>query len=191
MKKQCGIYAPGGCRDLVNNSFTFGSVNSVEAWGLKVIEHDFFMPAKRERKIIIPGRSGAYDYGAKHFDERILSLECVLERKMSKGAFREIVYTLNQKKQIRLWDEPDKYYIGELYDSGEVTVYPQECMREFTLEFVCEPFAYRAAATMQIGAGENRVSYEGTAESPAILEIFNPNSYPVSNFTITAVKRRS
>lgn len=176
---------------MLNNSFIFGSVNSLETWGVKVIEHDFFMPAKRERKITIPGRSGAYDYGAKYYNERILSLECVLERKMSKAAFREVIFALSQKRQIRLWDEPDKYYIGELYDAEEVTVYPQEIMREFTLEFVCEPFAYRPTITLPVKAGENKVSYTGTAEAPAIIEIFNPNSYPVGSITITAVKRRS
>ena len=176
---------------MVANSFSFGSVNSVEAWGLKVIEHDFFMPAKRARKITIPDRSGAYDYGARYYDERILSLECVLERKISKSAFREIVYGLSKKKQIRLWDEPEKYYMGELYNPEEVIVYPQEFMREFTLEFTCEPFAYHPTITIPIKNGSNPITYGGTAESPAIIEIFNRNKYSVQNITITAVKRRS
>lgn len=176
---------------MTDNSFSFGAVNSVETWGLKVISHDFFMPTKRERKIVIPGRSGAYDYGAKYYDERILSLECVLERQVKKSGFREIIYTLSKKKEIRLWDEPDKYYVGELYDSGEVTVYPQEYLREFTLEFVCEPFAYRDTITLPVREGGNHVNYTGTAEAPPVIEIFNPNPYPVQNITITAVKRRS
>lgn len=176
---------------MTENSFSFGAVNSVDAWNLKVISHDFFMPAKRERKIVIPGRSGAYDYGAKYYDERILSLECVLERRVQKSLFREIIYTLSKKKEIRLWDEPDKYYIGELYDSGEVTVYPQEYLREFTLEFVCEPFAYRNTVTFPVKEGTNAVNYTGTAEAPPVIEIFNPNPFPVQNIVITAVKRRS
>ena len=173
------------------NSFLFGAINSVDEWGLHVIKHDTFMPPKRSRKIVVPDRSGAYDYGAKYYDERALRLECSLMEQISNAQFREIIYGLCQKKQIRLWDEPDKYYIGELYDPEEVLVYPCEAMRDFELAFVCEPFAYKAIPVQSIQTGNNKINYRGTAEAPTLIEITNPNSYAVSNIILTAIKRRS
>ena len=93
---------------MTGDSFSFGTYNSVDDWGIMVIGHDTFLPPKRSRKISIPGRSGAYDYGAKNWDERTVRLECVLMRQMKKEEFREIVYLLSKKGRLRLWNEPEK-----------------------------------------------------------------------------------
>ena len=103
---------------MTGSSFDFGHYNSVDDWGIRVNAHDFLFPPKRARKITIPHRDGAYDFGAENYDERTLRIECTLERKISRAALRKIVYILCQKKQIRLWNEPEKYYVGELYDPG-------------------------------------------------------------------------
>lgn len=173
------------------NSFNFGSINSVDEWGLYVNAYDLLVPPKRARKATVPGRSGSYDYGARYYDERPLRLECTVLRKLSKAELREMAYHLSQKREIRFWDEPDKYYIGELYDPDEVNTYPNEAMRDFELTFTCEPFAYRPLSTQAISSGANPVTYKGTAEAPAIIELFNPNNYAVGNIVLTAVKRRS
>lgn len=173
------------------NSFTFGTVNSVEAWGMKVVSHDLFMPPKRARKVTIPGRSGTYDYGAKNYDERTLSIECTLERQMSRAEFRMVTGALSKKNHIILWDEPDKYYVGELYDAAEITTYPGERLREVSLSFLCEPFAYKTVNTVPLQSGQNKVRYEGTAEAPGIIELRNTNAFSVSNIVITIQKKRS
>lgn len=176
---------------MTKNSFSFGTSNSVDTWGVHMIKHDTFAPPKRSRKITIPGRSGSYDFGASRFDERTLRLECSLERRMSAADFREIIFAFSRKNLIRLWDEPDKYYIGELYNADEVFVYQQEQMRDFELNFICEPFAYRVTAPLAIRSGVNRINYGGTAEAPTVIEIRNTNSYAVSNIVLIAIKRRS
>lgn len=174
---------------MTGDSFSFGTYNSVDDWGIMVIAHDTFLPPKRERKLSIPGRSGAYDYGAKNWEERTLRIECTLMRQITKAEFREIVYILSKKNRLRLWNEPDKYYMAELYDSADVMDYYLESMRDFELTFVCEPFAYGSILTVPMASGRNRVSYGGTAETPAVIVLKNASETEATNVTITAIKR--
>ncbi len=176
---------------MTGSSFNFGRYNSADDWGIRVIAHDFLFPPKRARKITIPHRDGAYDFGAENYDERTLRLECTLERRTTRAALREIVYILCQKRQIRLWNEPQKYYIGELYDPGEILDYPMESGREFELNFVCEPFAYLDAEAAPVATGHNTVPYDGTANAPCVITLTNHNSYPISNVTVSVAKRRT
>jgi len=162
----------------------------VDHWGVIVNAHDVFAPPKRARKVQIPHRDGAYDYGAKNYEERILSLECLLTRETTRADFREIIYQLSQKRNITLWSEPDKYYVGELYESPDVNVWFRDKRREFTLNFICEPFAYKIVNSVPIVTGTNVIPYNGTAETPVLLILRNPNPVSVSNITITAMIER-
>lgn len=175
---------------MTSNSFQFGGYNSVDDWGIKVLAYDTLIPPKRMRRQQIPGRNGSYDYGTKNYDDRLLRLSCTLERKISKAQLREIAYLLSQKSQLRLWNEEDKYYIGELDNAAEVTDYPCEAMREFELTFTCEPFAYGAMKEIDVQRGINPLTYAGTAETPFILRLSNRGNNNISNITITVVKRQ-
>lgn len=175
---------------MTGDSFQFGSINSMDKWGIMVIAYDYFLPPKRERKISIPGRSGMYDFGAECWDERTLRISCTLTRPMSKAEFREVVYELSRKRALRLWNEPDKYYMAELYDPSEVQDYFNECAREFELNFTCEPFAYGRTLSVPIKKGVNAMKYAGTAETPCLIILKNTSSTNIQNLTITAVKRR-
>ena len=58
-------------------SFEFGNVDMFTAYGFRIRKrHRVLKPPLRERKIIIPERSGAYDFGAKYYDEITLLVEC-------------------------------------------------------------------------------------------------------------------
>lgn len=175
--------------ELPYDSFTFGRHNSLTDWGIRVIKYDTLTPAKRPRKVAIPRRSGMYDFGADCWEERTVRIECVLERKISRSDLRTIAGALSKKSILRLWDEPDKYYIGEIYDPAEITDYFDEAMREFTLSFVCDPFAYGKTVSIPIASGVNAIQYQGTADAPCLIVLRNVSSTAVSNLTITAVKR--
>lgn len=175
-------------KTMTKNSFQFGSFNSVDDWGICVIAHDFLMPQKRERKVIIPNRSGSYDYGAKYYDERVLTLECNLERKISKTTLRQIAGILSEKKPIRIYDDPQLYYVGEVYDSSEITVFSQEHERSFTLDFICEPFAYSEVKTVPIKSGVNTINYTGTVETPCTIILKNLGS-SATKIQIIAAKK--
>jgi len=174
------------------NSFIINTPtqNSVDMWGLKVISHDVFSPPKRETRKKIPFRSGSYISGYdRYYDDRTLRMECQLTRQLSKSEFREIVYVLSLRNSIFIWDEPEKYYRAELYESVDVDVFPKESGRNFTLPFICDPFAYGPQQIIPITDGNNPIEYKGTAESPTLIIIRNPNPYPVSRITLTAVQR--
>lgn len=174
---------------MTGSSFTFGRYNSADDWGIKVIATDTLMPPKRARKIVIPGRSGSYDFGANAYDERTLRMRCILERQISKAELREIVYHLAKKDRLTLWNEPDKYYIAELYNEAEVLDFPLEMFREFTLDFICDPFAYRTAVTLPLKAGMNPIAYRGTAETPCVIVLRNDGETDIQNITLTAIRR--
>lgn len=174
---------------MTGDSFSFGRYNSVDDWGIMVTASDCLLPPKRKRKITIPGRSGSYDFGAKNWEERTLRLSCTLMRQMTKAEFREIVYALSQKKPLRLWNEPDKYYNAELYDPAEVLEYYRETARDFELSFTAEPFACGRTVSVPIQSGRNSIDYAGTAETPCMIVLKNASSKNVMNVTITAIKR--
>ena len=173
------------------NSFTFGHINSMDQWGIKVIAHDVFMPQRRERKQQIPHRNGMYDYGGRYFEERELTLDCLLTRQIRKAEFREIIYELSRKRSIYLWNEPDKYYIGQLYEPAEVAEFPAEIMREFSLVFLCEPFAYGRQTQISLVRGHNPLSYGGTAETPCLIRIKNDLNIDVQGVYISLHRKRS
>lgn len=174
---------------MIEGSFQFGDKNSRDDWGIVVVNHDVLLPPKRSRKITIPGRSGQYDYGSRLYDERIIQIECVLEKQITKAQLREIAYALSEKRHLWLYNEPDKYYIAEIYDSAEVVDMPLEIMREFTLTFIAEPFAYGEVKDIPIANGRTLINYEGTAEAPCEIIIENPNNYAITGITIVATKK--
>jgi phage-related protein len=164
----------------------------MDQWGIKVIAHDVFMPQRRERKQQIPYRNGMYDYGSKYFEERELTLDCLLTRQIRKAEFREIIYELSRKRSIYLWNEPDKYYVGQLYEPAEVIEFPAEIMREFSLVFLCEPFAYgQQAQVISLARGENPIVYGGTAETPCLIRIKNNLPFDVYEVYLTILRRGS
>lgn len=172
------------------DSFSFDGRNSVDEWGVRVVHYDVLLPGKRSRKITIPRRNGQYDYGAESWEERTVRISCILERPASRSEVREIAWVLSHKGQLRLWNEPDKYYIAELYDPAELTDYFAECMREFELRFLCEPFAYADARTELLQAGDNALHYRGTMSAGCRITITNPNRFAVSNLTVVATAQR-
>ena len=171
------------------DSFSFGGHNSLTDWGIRVVKYDTLTPPKRSRKISIPERSGMYDFGAKCWEERTVRIDCTLERQVARSQLREIAGALSRKGRLTLWDEPDKYYIGELYDPAEIVDYCGEAMRDFTLSFVCEPFAYGRTVTQPIASGANPVQYRGTADTPCVIVLHNPSGVDAQTVTITAIKR--
>ncbi|MCL2856207.1 MAG: hypothetical protein FWE19_00585 [Oscillospiraceae bacterium] len=182
-------------------TFDFNGKNSKDM-GIYARSYDFFMPPKREKRKKIPFMHGTHDYGAAFFDDRELRIKCFwfnnkLEN-LSRADIREITFWLSRKGRIVLDCEPDKHYIGELYDPAALEMHydmAREDIRStdggFYLSFVCEPFAHGAQIIMPIQRGENPVEYMGTAESPTLIVLRNPNSFPISSIRITALSRKT
>lgn len=169
-------------------SFSFGDCDMLAEYGIYVRNVDILQPQLRERKQIIPERSGAYDFGAKYYDERIIKFECVSVSSLTRGQLRELAYALSHKNSIVYWKEPDKYYIGRLYDSEEIT-YVGNTGIKFSLTFVCEPFAYGATIDDDFASGAYAPEYAGTSETPTRIQIENNGSATVTGVTLTITRR--
>lgn len=153
-----------------------------EAYGIKVLSHNLFSPNLRERKVVVPTRSGAFDYGAEYHDERNLKLDCTTWKKLTTNEFDNLKWLLSKKGRVVLWDQPDRFYYGRVYEQDIVQEYFQQIGRSFTLTFKCEPYAkeYDAetgsekptilkASEQTLSLEEN--SYLGTWETPTRITI--------------------
>lgn len=184
-----------------HGSFKFGNTDMYEEFGIMILDagmpDDLFIPEIRERKVEVPNRHGAYDFGAKYYNERELSLKCIaaeserigINKENLRQYVREITYVLSKKSEIRLWNEPDKYYIGRLYDAVELTQL-RNIGDEFTLTFICEPFAYGKTKTEQMPGLIYTSQYKGTAPTPTYIVIENVGSAAAVNLQIVQTIRR-
>lgn len=168
----------------------FNGVDLYETYGILVerVEDDL-LPALRERKVVVPGRSGAYDFGAQYYDERLLTLPSGSTRQLTRGEVREVSYALSKKGRIVLWDEPDKYYLGRIYDATDLERVLRT-MRKYTLHFLCEPFAYGATVQVDFHGPVWSASYAGTQETPTRLQITNAGSITANGIQITITEKR-
>ena len=95
-----------------------------------------------------------------------------------------MAYVLSKKSQLRLWNEPDKYYVGRIYQAPDL-----ECLRKvgnrFTLNFMLEPFAYRNTITQPFTNRLYIPEYEGTADTPTYIVIRNIGTGNAVNLQIT------
>ena len=168
----------------------FNGVDLSETYGILVEQvEDDLLPALRERKVVVPERSGAYDFGARYYDERLLTLSCGSTRQLTRGEVREVSYALSKKGRIVLWDEPDKYYLGRIYDATDLERILRT-LRKYTLQFLCEPFAYGETVQVDFPGPVWSASYAGTQETPTRLQITNAGSTTANGIQITITEKR-
>lgn len=177
---------------ILNRSFKFANTDMYEKFGIRLREmpSDVMIPGLRSRKKKIPSRSGEFDYGAKYYDEREVKLSCLIQPGFSyeDSAIREIAYILSKKGQLRLWNCPDKYYIGRLYEPVDI-LQELKITTEFDLTFVCDPFAYghtiQENFDQRINLDRTSKSYKGTASTPIRLEITNAGTTTATGIQIS------
>lgn len=168
-------------------SFKFNGVDMYDKFGivLRKMPNDYLLPELRSRKKEIPMRSGMYDYGARYYNERSVELSCMIDRGFpyNESAMREIAYFLSKKGQLHLWNCPEKYYLGRIYN----TVQKNQDLKistEFDLSFICDPFAYGEVVSnsfnMALSMVYEKYRYKGTADTAARFEITNPTGMPAA-----------
>lgn len=177
-----------------NGSFLFGVTDMFTEFGIKLTEtsvpKDVLLPDLRARKATIPQRHGAYDFGARYYDERAIEIECVTKRTINRDSVREIAYILSKKSEIRFWTEPEKYYIGRVYQAPTLEQL-RNIGNRFSLVFVCEPFAYGETKTDSFTGLRYTPSYKGTAPTPAYIVVENTSeSGTAVDIVITQTIRR-
>ena len=175
------------------SSFLFGNIDMYQKFGLQItkdgLPNDVLLPYLRARKRTIPMRHGAYDYGAQYYDERPVPWNLVTTKVLSREDTREIAYVLSKKTEIRFWTEPEKYYVGRIYEPPELEVI-RNIGNRFPVIFVCEPFAYRNTFTEFFTNRRYVPNYQGTAPTPTYIVIENVGSGNITNIRITQTNRK-
>ena len=175
------------------SSFLFGGTDMYTTFGIMLTDdgmpQDVLLPGLRSRKVTIPLRSGAYDYGAHYYDERGIQITCVTTRMLTRDDAREIAYILSKKAEIRFWTEPDKYYIGRVYQAPSLEEI-RNVGNRFSLTFVCEPFAYGETTTEPMPSLVYQPEYNGTAPTPTYIVIENTGSGNAVNIQIVQTNRK-
>ena len=177
-------------------SFKFGDVDMFDTYGIQILDssmaEDLLLPSVRPRKVTIPFRHGSYDYGAKYYDERTLTLNCVTIRNHSESQARsfarEIAAALAKKDKIRLWNEPDRYYVGRVENEVTLTQH-RDVGIVFTLEFTCDPFAYGETVIEPFTGLRYNAHYEGMVPTPTKIVITNNGEQIVRIIKISKLKK--
>ena len=171
--------------EIQKHSWTFNGVDMRKEFGL-ILEEPFddkLKPRLRERKLIVPHRNGAYDYGAKWYEERPVNVKCASVQLMSRADVRRLALVLSEKGELRSWYEPEKYYIGRIYDETDIERVVGS-MKRFGLPFVCDPFAYGEQVTEQFKT-QATLAYRGSAETPTHIIITNRTGSEIKGLTLT------
>ena len=173
---------------MMKHSFTYNNVDMRAEFGL-IVERftDVLAPELRERKMSVPFRDGAFDYGAKYYEERKLEIQCGTAALMTRGEARRLSLVLAKKGLIRRWDEEDKYYVGRAYNPAEIERVAGKMLR-FTLAFVCDPFAYGEQVTEEF-SGMANLTYGGTARTPTRIIIRNDTGMALNGLVVTMRER--
>ena len=172
------------------SSFLFGTVDMYQQFGIKIADDglpkDLLFPDLRPRKVTNPLRHGSYDYGAKYYNERPIPVGCVTDWKPTRADARELAYVLSRKSSIRFWHEPDKFYIGRVYE-GPTLEELRNVGHKFTLNFILEPFAYGDIVTGEFEGTMLHPDYKGTAPAPTVITIRNVGTTPITGIQITQI----
>lgn len=172
---------------LTEGSFHFACKNSVDDFGIYVRQYTPVVPPKRIRKLGIPLRNGAYNFGVKAYDEIVINLDLFCEKEYERSEFRAVSAWLSEVGKLYFWDEPDKFYQGEFEVYPSFDEYTMLRMHQFTCTFVAYPFALGETKTVAIANGTNNVPYSGTAERPAYLKLTNTSGHEINGVQISLI----
>lgn len=175
-----------------NGSFKFGTVDMYEAFGLRVTDcdYDYVSPAPRQRKMEIPLRSGSYRFEEKYHEERQIKLSVRSEVEQGRDFWREVSFVLDKTANLYIFEEPEKYYTGRIYDPSPLK-HVRKVAMDFDLIFTCKPYGFGLATTQTFTNGIHLPDYHGTADAPTIITIRNTGQTAVSGIRIILQNKRS
>lgn len=169
--------------------FKFGTKHSSEFGIIMKSVNRSVLPAKRSRNIEIPGRHGKYDFGGNTYDVRSIEIEiAVLEPTPNelRKKIRKIAQWLSQKGRLVFDDEPDKYYIAQLYGSLKLEQFATS--GKIPLVFECEPFALADTVEQLFSITDNKSKqtfiYNGTQETCCRVILTNKGNNSITGLNL-------
>lgn len=125
--------------------FTFDGIHSSEFdLFLKGVRRPLLTTLRR-RKLQIGGKNGTWDFGNNKYDDTTVGLVTYIANTDRQHALRQIAQWLSVKGKLVIDDEPDKYYLGRIYDLTEQELTGQ--VGFIPLSFECDTFAYSIFST--------------------------------------------
>lgn len=173
-------------------SFKFGTTDMYDTFGLRITDcdYDYLSPSPRERKMEIPLRSGAYRFDEKYHEERQIKLSVRSEVAQGRDFWREVSFVLDKTANLYIFEEPDKYYFGRIYDPSALK-HVRNVAMDFDLVFTCKPYAFGRGVTQDFTNGIYYPDYNGTASAPTVITIRNTGRTAVSGIRIILQNKRS
>lgn len=96
------------------------------------------LPTLRKREMTIPGKDGTWDFGNNKYENIIIPVVCYMIQP-TREQIRNVAEWLSTKGNIYFYDEPEKYYIGRVFESLAEEI--QGATGMFVIPFECEPYA--------------------------------------------------
>ena len=98
-------------------------------------------PAVKRRKLAIPGRAGAWDFGPGQPEDFIIEVDVTLrgsDHLELRGLFRSLEAWLEGKGPLVFSDEPDKVYQAQVVESVTTTSSTLSLVQSGTIRFECD-----------------------------------------------------
>ena len=183
----------------MTGGFTLGE-KTASALGLELIQgtQRRILPDTRDVVLTIPGRPGAYDFGAE-FGVRLFELECLLHGATTSEQLQARVRDLaahligkdGRPRVLRLIfdDEPDKYY--NVRFAGSLPVEQIVSIGRFTLPLVAyDPYAYALRETTRYAVVVSSptaitINKAGNAPIPPKVRLVNTGTTVIRNLELT------
>lgn len=177
-------------------TFTFRGVHS-DALGIYPTKKDTgLLPELSKNLQEVSGRDGAIDFGNNFYKMREITIDFLFitssaqEREKRK---RILANWFSEKGELIFSDEPDKRWIGRVYNALPLTEVGYA--EEFSATFTCDPYAYALDETIINATGNTPIiipiKRQGTANRVSCkIIIRNNGSQPLKNIRIINKKRK-
>lgn len=155
------------------------------------------LPGTRDNTLTVPGRHGAYDFGA-HMEARLFRLDCVFVGTASptdlqakaRALAKHLIGTNGQPRNLELiFDaEPDRAYTVRY--AGSLPVERLARIGTFTLPLIAyDPHAYgvgqEAEQVVETLPGGMVIESGGNVETPPVIVITNEGPNTISGFKLS------
>lgn len=103
------------------------------------------LPEKRRNELEIPGRDGVIDFGGNTFANRLITMDISIKettREAFNAKAREIANWLAEKGTLCLLEEPDIYYVGQVFSLVDLKKLLFN-LGTISVTFEVEPYAYK------------------------------------------------
>lgn len=171
---------------------TFNNVHSSSVGLYMDTPERTIKPALRTNMYVVPGRSGALDYGGDTYDMIDISVKLAYRANYSddmRSRQRAVAEFLAASGPLVFDDEPDKMYVAKVVDS--VSLDEAVCTGTMEVTFRCQPYAesidYRQIAVLQQALPiKITPDIQGSQETPCIIRIHADTD--ISSLVITRTR---